>query len=69
MKTRNAFSRILRRLGRSGSWFGSYYGGVHLSNCTGCPDCRCQEGPSLEEARRDFSAMVKAKTGGSWYSL
>ncbi len=69
MKARNTFSRMLHQLGHSGSGFGSYYGSVHMSNCTGCPDCRCDEGgPSFEEARRDFRAMAKSKIGGSWYS-
>jgi len=64
---RRTFSTMFRWLGH-GSAFGNYYGGVHRNNCTGCPDCRCVEGPSHEEARRDFRAMVQTKIGGSWYS-
>ena len=46
-----------------GSQFRSYYGGVQKSNCAGCPDCGCVEGPSHDEARRDFRAMYNARFG------
>ena len=59
---KHAFNTVLHQLGH-GSGFGSYYGGVQRSNCTDCPDCRCGEGPSRSEARRDFRAMVSSKTG------
>ena len=62
---RRAFFNMLHWLG-NGSDFESYYGGVHRSNCTGCPDCRCDEGgPNHEEARRDFRAMLSS---GMWRS-
>ncbi len=64
---RHTIPNLLHRIG-GGSEFGSYYGGVQSSNCTGCPDCPCGEGPSLEEARRDFRAMLNTKIGGSWFS-
>ena len=59
---RTILSTKLHQLGH-GSGFGSYYSGAQRSNCTGCPDCRCKEGPSLEEARRDFRAMSNTRIG------
>ncbi len=59
---RRTFSTMLHSLVH-GSGFQNYYGSVHKSNCTGCPDCRCHEGPSHEEARRDFRAMLSS---GNW---
>ncbi len=59
---RRNFSTLLHWLGH-GSDFRNYYGGVHRSNCNGCPDCRCGEGPSHEEAQRDFRAMLSS---GMW---
>ncbi len=61
---RHAFSSVLRYL-RRGAEFGSYFGGVQRGNCTGCPDCHCGEGPSRDEARRDFRAMLTSKMGFS----
>ncbi len=58
---RHAFSTMVHWLGQ-GSDFRSYYGGVQRSNCTGCPDCRCNQGPSHEEAQRDFRAMQNSMT-------
>ncbi len=65
---RQTFSKMFHQVGH-GSGFGSYYGDVQSSNCADCPDCRCGEGPSFEEARKDFRATVKSKMGGSWYRL
>ena len=62
MKVRNTFSRMLHQLGR-GTGFGDYFANVQGSNCHDCPDCRCQDGPSLEEAQRDFRAMLKTRIG------
>jgi len=57
MKARNTFSRILHQLGRSCSGFGSYFASIQSNNCHDCPDCRCENGPSVEEARKDYLAM------------
>ncbi len=57
MKARNTFSRILHQLGHSCSGFENYFAKVQSGNCHDCPDCRCEGGPSLEEAKRDFRAM------------
>ena len=59
MKARNTFSRILHQLGRSGSGFGSYFASIQSHNCQDCPDCRCENGPSVEEARKDYRVMHK----------
>ncbi len=56
------FSTVLHQLGH-GAEFGTYFGGLQRGNCTGCPDCHCGEGPSREEARRDFRAMLTSKMG------
>jgi len=60
MKAINVFSRMLHQLGRSGSGFGHYFVNVQSSNCHDCPDCRCEDGPSVEEARRDYRAMHRS---------
>jgi len=57
MKARNTISRILHRLGRSCSGFGNYFANIQSGNCHDCPDCRCEDGPSVEEARKDYRAM------------
>ena len=56
---RNAFSGILHQLGRSCSGFGHYFANVQSGNCHDCPDCRCEDGPSVEEARRDYREMLR----------
>ena len=53
---KKVLAAMLSLLGH-GSGFGSYYGGVQRSNCTGCPDCRCEDGPSVDEARSDYRVM------------
>ena len=57
---RNAFSRMLHQLGRSCSGFGHYFTNVRIGNCRDCPDCRCEDGPTVEEARMDYRAMHRA---------
>jgi len=57
---KNPFFGILHQLGRSCSGFGHYFANVQSGNCRGCPDCRCEDGPSVEEARRDYLAMHRA---------
>jgi hypothetical protein len=57
---RHAFSTMVHWLG-DGSQFGSYYASVQKGNCNGCPNCQCGEGPNLDEARRDFRAMLNSK--------
>jgi hypothetical protein len=61
MKTRNTFSRIWHHLGNGGSGFGSYFASIQSHNCHDCPDCRCEDGPSVEEARKDYLAMHKVQ--------
>ena len=63
---KKVLAAMLHRIGY-GSEFGSYYSGIQKSNCAGCPDCPCDKGPSLEEARRDFRVMLDTKIGGSWF--
>ena len=53
----NVFFGILHQVGRSCSGFGHYFANVQSSNCHDCPNCRCEDGPSMEEARRDYHAM------------
>ncbi len=60
MKVRNTFYGILHQLGRSGSGFVDYFVRIQSANCHDCPDCRCENGPSVEEARRDYLAMHQA---------
>ncbi len=57
---RNAFFRILHQAARSCSGFGLYFANVQSGNCRDCPDCRCEEGPSVEEARREYLAMQRS---------
>ena len=57
---RNAFSRILHQVAHSCSGFGLYFANVQSGNCRGCPDCRCGEGPSVEEARKEYLAMQRS---------
>ncbi len=59
---KNVLAGMTHQLGYV-SGFGSYYGSVQKSNCADCPDCGCVEGPSIEEARRDFRAMHNAGIG------
>ena len=56
---RHAFSRIVGRITNSCSGFGHYFMNVQSGNCQGCPDCRCGEGPSVEEAQKDYRAMIR----------
>ena len=57
--SRHAFSRIVGRIAHSCSGFGRYFINVQSSNCSGCPDCRCEEGPSLEEALKDYRQLLR----------
>ena len=61
----NTVSRIGRMLADKCSGFPQYFTNVQGSNCQGCPKCRCVEGPSAEEARKDYVAMLRA--GNSAY--
>jgi len=61
MKARNSFSRMWHQLGRNGSGFGSYFASIQSHNCHDCPDCLCEDGPSVEEARKDYRAMNKVQ--------
>ncbi len=54
---RSTFSGILHQLGRSCSGFGHYFANVQSGNCHDCPDCRCEDGPTLEEARKHYREM------------
>ncbi len=56
---KHTVSSIVRSITHSCSGFGRYLMNVQSSNCGGCPDCRCNEGPSVEEAQRDYRAMVR----------
>ncbi len=56
---RHAVSRIVRGIAHSCSEFGHYFMNVQINNCRGCPDCRCEEGPSVEEAQKDYRAMLR----------
>ena len=58
---RNTFSRMLYQLGRSCSGFGHYFVNVQSGNCRDCPDCRCEDGPTVEEARRDYQTMHRSQ--------
>ena len=55
----HAVSRIVRRISHSCTGFGHYFMNVQRSNCRGCPDCHCEEGPSLEEAQKDYRASLR----------
>ena len=57
--TRHAVSSIVSRITHSCSGFGHYLMNVQSSNCSGCPDCRCGEGPSVEEAQKDYRGMLR----------
>ena len=60
---RYAVSGIVRSMTHSCSGFGHYFMRESLSlsaflclkstNCRGCPDCSCEEGPSVEEVPKD----------------
>lgn len=55
-------SRMVRWIGHSCSEFGHYFSSIQSSNCKGCPDCPCEDGPSVEEARKDYLAMLRSKS-------
>ena len=57
--TRHAVSRIVSRIAHNCSEFGRYFMNVQSSNCSGCPNCRCEEGPSVEEAKIDYQAILR----------
>jgi len=59
--TANTFSRMVRRIGHTCSDFGHYFMNIQSSNCKGCPDCRCDDGPSIEEAKKDYRANLRSK--------
>ena len=56
----NTLSRMVRRIGHSCSEFGHYFMSIQRSNCQGCPDCSCEDGPSIEEAQRDYREMLRS---------
>lgn len=56
---RHAVSRIVRGIAHSCSGFGHYLMNVQSSNCRRCPDCQCEEGPSVEEAQTDYRAILR----------
>ena len=64
--TRHAVSGILRSITHRCTGFGSYFIGVRSTNCGGCPNCRCVEGPSVEEAQKDYQAMLRASNANIW---
>lgn len=57
----NAVSRIFRQVGHNCSDFGHYFMGIQRSNCTGCPDCQCEEGPSIEEAKNEYRRILHSR--------
>ena len=56
---RHVVSRIVRGFTNSCSGFGHYFMNVQSSNCRGCPDCRCEDGPSIEDAKRHYRTMLR----------
>ncbi len=61
----NTFSRIARRIGHSCSEFGHYFMSIQRSNCKGCPDCRCEEGPSIEEAQKEYRRILRSRNSAA----
>ncbi len=55
------FSNALGRIAHACSGFGRYFANVQSGNCHDCPDCRCEDGPTVGEARRDYLEMLRSQ--------
>ena len=64
----HAVSRIVRTIIHSCTDFGNYFTNVQSKNCGRCPDCRCGEGPSVQEAQQDYRAMLRSLKVGDTLS-
>ncbi len=54
-------TKFISRMAHSCSDFGHYFIGIQNANCADCPDCRCEDGPSLEEAQKDYREMLRIR--------
>ncbi len=52
------FFSALGRIAHGSSGFGNYFAYVQSGNCHDCPDCRCEDGPTLREAQKDYRDML-----------
>ncbi len=52
------FASALGRIAHACSDFGHYFANVQSGNCHDCPDCRCEDGPTLREAQKDYREML-----------
>lgn len=56
------FFNTLRWLGNTHSDFGGYYIRVLISGCKAALGMGCAGGPSLEEARKDYEVLARARS-------
>ncbi len=57
---RRIFS-TLGSLAHTCSGFARYFANVQSGYCHDCPDCRCEDGPTLEEARKHYREMLRSQ--------
>lgn len=57
----NPMKNFISKIAHSCSDFGHYFVSIQNANCLDCPDCRCEEGPSIEEAQQDYREMHRAQ--------
>ena len=62
-------AKLISRIAHSCSDFGRYFTGIQNANCGDCADCRCEEGPSVEEAQKDYREMLRARYGTARFPL
>ncbi len=55
----NKFFSGLGKIAHGCSGFGHYFAYVQSGNCHDCPDCRCEDGPTLREAQEDYREMLR----------